>query len=117
MLSEQVIIEIKDILAWLLPSILGVATLLAFKSSTEKITFRRIIRALIIGIFIGYGADTFCSKYNILLIRGFLIAVSGMISESILQFFFKNDSKIFKSMILRIFNIDIDKNKKNENTP
>lgn len=98
MLSAETIIIIKDILSWVLPSTLGVATKLAFESNTKKITFKRIITSLIIGFFVGYAINALADKYNLIKTRGIAIAFGAVLSEHILVYLFKNAPTIIKNV-------------------
>lgn len=47
-------IEVRRALAWLLPSVLGVATKLAYESRLKKVTQLRVITSIIMACFVGY---------------------------------------------------------------
>lgn len=114
MITDDTLIVIKRFLAWFLPSTLGVAAKLAFQSAIQKLSWKRILTGLIMACFAGYIADAICTKYSIIDLRGVVVAIAALGSESLIAFIFKYDTRIIKAFILRVLNINLDKPKKNE---
>lgn len=106
--------EIKRVLAWFLPSFLGVATKLAFESRLKKITQVRVLTSLIMACFVGYICDKLCTKYDLSDMRGVVVAIGALASESIVQYTLINSNRIFKAIVKRIFNIELKDTPKDE---
>lgn len=117
---NDLILFFKKFLAWFLPSSLGVATKLAYESRAKQLKRSHVMASIIMACFVGYICDSLCTSYGLTTLRGMIVALGALASESFIQFFFKNDTNIIKAAIFRLFNINVDKpteNNTNNNVP
>lgn len=114
-IGDDLIVRIKEIFAWLLPSSLGVATKLAYDSRVKKLTRKEVITSLIFACFIAYIVDTICTKLGYVEWRGVLVAISALASESAVGWILKNVGTGLTAWLKRAFNVDL-KNNDNGNT-
>lgn len=99
--------SLKHFLAWFLPSLLGVATKLAYESRLKKLTKLSIITSLIMACFVGYVCDKLCTKYGLNDFRGVIVSLGALASESIVHYLFSNTPNIIIVVVKRITNIDL----------
>lgn len=113
---SDIAVAVKKFLTWFLPSALGVSVKLAYESRLKKLTSGHVLTSIIFACFIGWICDIACTKFNIIDFRGVIVAIGALASESLIQFYFRNDQNIIKVVILRIFNVKIeDKKDKKDN--
>lgn len=100
------LVAIKSCLAWLLPSILGVATKLAYENKTKKITRARIVTSFVMAVFVGYLFDILCTAYKWDSLRGVIVSIGALSSETLVQYTLENvNRKNIGAALKRLFNI------------
>lgn len=98
--------SLKKLLAWLLPSVLGVSTKLAYESRKSKIHISRVITSFIMAVFVGYMCDKICTHSGWLDMRGIIVAIGALSSETIVQWVLENVTrKSLTAAFKRVFNI------------
>lgn len=111
-LAHMLQLEHIDIfLAWFAPSVLGIATKLAYSwMNKEHVSWRNICASLIIAIFVGYNCNILCSYYNLVALKGSICSLCGLASATIVRYIIKNAGEGLHALIKRVFNLNF-KNK------
>lgn len=108
---ESIILSVKKLFAWLLPSVLGVSTKLAYESRTKKITVFRVLTSFIMAVFIGYMCDKICTHYGWYDLRGIIVSIGALSSEAIVQYVLQKVNKQnITAALKRFFNIKASSN-------
>lgn len=120
---QDYVAEIKKLLAWLLPTVLGVATKLAYESRLKKLTKAHVLTSLVLACFAGYISDKLCVKYELNDLRGCIVALAALASDTIVQYLILNSNKGVGAVIKKMTGLDTknpedkkeDKNDSNNN--
>jgi ABC-type transporter Mla maintaining outer membrane lipid asymmetry permease subunit MlaE len=103
---DAFILAIKKILAWLLPSVLGVSTKLAYESRKKRVHRSRIVTSFIMAVFVGYMCDIICTHYGWADLRGVIVAIGALSSETLVQYTLENVSRTnITAALKRLFNL------------
>lgn len=106
---DAVVVSVKQLLAWILPSCFAVATKLAYESREKKISRARVFTSTVIAIFVGYCFDKLCTHWKWDDLRGFIVAISALTSETIVQYILGNTNKGLNALIRKFTGIDMAK--------
>jgi len=102
---DATVVCIKKILSWLLPSILGVSTKLAYESKSKTITKLRVVTSFVMAVFVGYLCDKMCTYYKWSEVRGIIVSIGALASETIVQHMLENiNRKNITEFIKRLLN-------------
>ncbi|MEP7197277.1 MAG: hypothetical protein ABI851_12215 [Saprospiraceae bacterium] len=88
---------------------IGVGCKVAFRASKEIVKNKEVLTSIGMALFVGYIIDQIATQYGAIALRGVFVSVSALISESIVKYWFDNDSNILKRILNVIFKSNGDK--------
>jgi hypothetical protein len=98
-LSDEFILWLKKTLSWVIPSLFGFATELAYESSKKPVNWKMALSSAIMACFVGWLADGFLTAKGVIDSRGYIVAACALVSRNLIGYFLKNYRSFFKNAL------------------
>mgnify|MGYP003543935156 FL=1 len=116
---KEYYLEIKYTINWIMSVTFGAGVSYMFKNRDNPFDWSKALTTVLGACLLGYVADITCTNLHYDSWRGVIVSLSALISSSIIEWFFNNDSTILNDLwtgILRILLNKTGNTKNNESS-